>query len=372
MSSTAGLPRLVLFMPDMQWMGGIQRVAVTMAGLLADDYEVTILTQDARTGPPVFDTPHASQASLDLAPRTPGLVSTLLTLWRVSRALRSYCRANRVEIVCSFWGSLHLVTALALLGLPVRTVACEHLAYDSASAKVALLRRVLYRFHDAVVSLTEADRSRYEAIARRVAVIPNCTAPVPARPQSDKAPQLLTVGHLIHRKGLDRLLVALAEPLRRAPAWSLVVVGGGTKGHNDPAYLAEVSSLVESLGLSGRVRFHHATAQIEHFYREASLYVSGSRAEGLPMVMIEAKMAGVPCIAYDCPTGPAEIIRHGIDGFLIPDGGAEFGPAALRLMSDPALRQTMADAGRADAETRFSPPVIRQRWLDLLASLPSQ
>jgi len=69
------------------------------------------------------------------------------------------------------------------------------------------------------------------------------------------------------------------------------------------------------------------------------------------MVLIEAMSNGVPLIAFDCPRGPAEIIRHGQNGLLIPEGPTRrFGAALRRLVEDADLRERLGAQALRDAE----------------------
>jgi glycosyltransferase involved in cell wall biosynthesis len=84
------------------------------------------------------------------------------------------------------------------------------------------------------------------------------------------------------------------------------------------------------------------------------------------MVLLEAKRAGLPIIAYDCPTGPREIVRHGEDGFIVPDLTDLFPQYAERLIIDDALRAAMGNRGKEDVARRFSEQVITAMWLELI------
>lgn len=56
---------------------------------------------------------------------------------------------------------------------------------------------------------------------------------------------------------------------------------------------------------------------MDQFYRQASFFCMSSRFEGLPMVLLEAQSYGLPIVSFDCDTGPAEIITHGNNGYLV-------------------------------------------------------
>jgi glycosyltransferase involved in cell wall biosynthesis len=200
-------------------------------------------------------------------------------------------------------------------------------------------------------------------------VIPNYVDAVHPAAAEGREKILLSIGHLDARKGFDRLLWALKHALLDHPGWKLVIVGGGEKGHIDWGYLDYLSTLIQLLGLEGRVEFHPATDRIDEWYRRASIYVLGSRREGLPMVLIEAKAHGLPVVSFDCPTGPKEIVRNDIDGYLIPNDSMEFGRAASRLMADAALRSRMGLAAVEDARHRFSPEFVLPKWCELIESL---
>ena len=103
----------------------------------------------------------------------------------------------------------------------------------------------------------------------------------------------------------------------------------------------------------------------------ASIFVLSSRFEGLPMVMLEAMAAGVPVVAFDCPTGPADIVRHRRSGLLVPTQDVPALAASLcELVEDSAKRKAMGAAALEESE-RFSMTAVRHRWQEMLADLTS-
>jgi glycosyltransferase involved in cell wall biosynthesis len=87
------------------------------------------------------------------------------------------------------------------------------------------------------------------------------------------------------------------------------------------------------------------------------------------MVLLEAMSVGLPMVAYDCPRRPAETIRDGVNGRLIPNGDKPAFTAALdQLMESPRRRQDMGAAALADA-TDYAMPTIVERWTKLLTRL---
>ena len=98
-----------------------------------------------------------------------------------------------------------------------------------------------------------------------------------------------------------------------------------------------------------------------------------SRYEGLPMVLIEAKCFGLPCVSFDCPNGPGEIIRHDTDGLLVTSGDVEGLAAALRrLMTDRKLIRQFGKAANDDAQQRFSRGNVIVQWEQLLTKITSR
>jgi len=86
----------------------------------------------------------------------------------------------------------------------------------------------------------------------------------------------------------------------------------------------------------------------------------------MPLALLEAQALGVPAVAFDCPTGPAEII--GADsGLLVPAGEtAALAAALLRLLADAPLRARMGQAAIERSHSLFSPEQHRQRWTALV------
>ena len=94
-----------------------------------------------------------------------------------------------------------------------------------------------------------------------------------------------------------------------------------------------------------------------------------SRREGLPMVLLEAKAIGLPAVAYDCPTGPRELIADGVDGYVVPDGDED--ALVGRLPRSWTTRRPAGGWGRRRARRRPTYDVARlaERWEALFSDL---
>lgn len=364
---TSARRRVAIFLNDMNSAGGVQRVAANLACDLRSRYETTLLTVEPIRDP-VFYRADLEFCSLGYRRNPRSRLHLLKELVIAGCLLRRFVVTKQIDTVLAFWYDWASVAAFSL-PRSVKRVACEHMAYSEPTSTWKWIRSRSYRHLDAVVGLTSEDLPHLQRIAKRAQVIPNYCYQAEPVSTGGREKILLTVGHLHGRKGLDRLLWGLKQPLIDNPDWKLVVIGGGEKGHADWGYLDYICTLIQLFQLQGRVEFYPATDRISDWYRRASIYVLGSRQEGLPMVLIEAKAHGLPIIAFDCPTGPKEIVRTGVDGFLVQNDSNEFAECAGILMSNPGRRCEMGEAAIDDFKMRFSREVIIPQWFDLIDSL---
>lgn len=267
--------------------------------------------------------------------------------WRAGRALgRVIDRAGADAIVLN-----GLVTACSVLlarkAARPRSICCDHNHFTARSRIWQRLRARIYPQVGAVVSLTEADRPRFAALNPNTRVILNTSSLHADAPALPAEPRVLAVGRLQAQKGFDLLLQAWQMVLRQLPEARLRIVGGGPLG-------AELAALARTLGIESSVEFTEPTDRIEPLYREAAVFVLSSRYEGMPLALLEAQALGVPAVAFDCPTGPREVLSEET-GVLVPSQDVPaLAQGLLRLLRDPALRARMGAAAIARDREVFS------------------
>lgn len=358
--------------------GGAERVTTHLSASLAEaGHEVAVITlASARLDAYAL---HPAVRRIDLSPfdRRPdgGTASGLSGNVRRIRALRRALRESDPDVAVAMMTTSNVLLAMAALGLRCATVGSEriHPPQLPLSRVWEGLRWLAYRGLDALVVLTgeTAEWARRRTLARRTEVIPNPVVwPIPAgrggaRPDDTIAPArrlLLAVGRLEHQKGFDLLLDAFARIAPSRPDWDLAIVGEGTLRDT----LVRRS---EALALRGRVHLPGRAGDVEAWYRRADVFVLSSRFEGFPNTLVEAMACGRPVVGFACPTGPADIVRDGEDGLLVPNGDVvALGNALARLADDPALRHRLG-AAATDVRVRLSPAVVLPRWDALLHEL---
>jgi len=134
-----------------------------------------------------------------------------------------------------------------------------------------------------------------------------------------------SVGRLVSQKGYDILLAAIARLSATHGDLSLLLIGTGP-----PAALAAEA---QALGLDGRVVFAGERADVPAFLPGLILYVQPSRFEGMPNALMEAMAARLPVVAT-AVDGITELIKDGVNGWLVPPGDAAALAAALRRILD--------------------------------------
>ena len=150
---------------------------------------------------------------------------------------------------------------------------------------------------------------------------------------------VLSTGRLIHMKG-QRYLIEAAALLRPAyPRLQVVILGEG-------GLRQELEDLVAERGLAGSVHLPGHRGDARMLLDAADVFALPSRAEGMPLALIEAMEAGLPVVATRV-IGSAEVVAEGETGLLVPAQDAERLAAALaELLGDGEKRALYGEAGR--------------------------
>jgi glycosyltransferase involved in cell wall biosynthesis len=286
-------------------------------------------------------------------------LALLRTRWQVGRALGRLIDEHPADVIVLNG----LVTACSVLALKPkvakRCVCCDHNHFTARSRLWQWLRARLYPKVAAIVSLTEADAAKFRALNANTRVIANTSSLHADAPALPAAFRVLAVGRHQAQKGFDLLLHAWRAVAVAVPEARLRIVGDGPLRD-------ELAALARQLGVEATVEWAAPTSRIEAAYREAAVFVLSSRYEGMPLALLEAQALGVPAVAFDCPTGPGEIV-NAETGIVVP---AQDVPALARaivsLLRDPALRARMAHAAIVRSQALFSPRRQVDAWANLL------
>ena len=287
--------------------------------------------------------------------------------------LEAFIQKQHIDLCISLCGK----EIAFLRQLPCRTIVEMHFAMNQRQQLIeanhrglfwSLIGRIRTRqlVHavkplEHVFVLTKEDqRDWQQAGCKHVTVIPNpCSLdgqPIPPASKSSKT--VLAVGRLHEQKGFDLLLHAWKAIESHHPQWELCIVGSGDQRSSLEVLIAELG--LQQVVLAGR------TKAIEEEYAKASLFVLSSRYEGLPLALIEAMWSGLPCVAFNCPQGPAELLADE-RGWLVPNGDI----SALANQIEHVITHTDEAALRAKkaqtyAQTTYSEEAIMPQWLKVI------
>jgi GalNAc-alpha-(1->4)-GalNAc-alpha-(1->3)-diNAcBac-PP-undecaprenol alpha-1,4-N-acetyl-D-galactosaminyltransferase len=361
------MPRRLTLVVHSLALGGAERFVAMLANYWAARGEaVTVITLDSAETDTYSLAPAVQRVGLALMGTSRTVFGALWNNVRRVRRLREAIRDSSPEIVISATEKMNIVALLACRPLHVPVVIAERT--DPRRHRIgplwSLLRYWTYPWSTALVVQTAGVKQhagRYVR-GRPIYVIPNAVDPTvlgcPADGSSvgeTREKQIVALGRLSFEKGFDLLIDAFSRVAITHPDWTLEIVGEGPQR-------AELQELIDAKHLSDRIRLSGWTEQPGAVLRRSEIFVLPSRYEGFPNALLEAMACGAAVIAFDCDSGPAEIVRHDIDGLLVPAEDVAALAAALdRLLGDPDERRRLAERA-AEVIDRFSPDRVFELW----------
>ncbi|TCT23114.1 glycosyltransferase involved in cell wall biosynthesis [Thiobaca trueperi] len=353
--------------------GGAERVAALLCNRWAEQgHKVTLIVTFSMRGECFYPLHQAVKLEY-LTDRSGGTGKNAIKAIRRFLSLRRIIITTCPDVVISFLSQVNVATLLAVLGLRIPVVVSERI-YPPAMPLAwhwDWLRKITYPSARKVVMQTEqglewlyqtCPKANGKIIANPVFY------PLPANGQqieSETLPdpiryRLLAVGRLEPQKQFADLILAFSQLELIFPHWDLTILGEGSER-------THLEFLIAETGLMDRVLLPGCVGNIADWYNRSDLYVMSSNFEGFPNVILEAMSYGLPVVSFDCKTGPRDIIRHNIDGLLVPpETGVEgLAKSLKKLMADDILRAQMGRHATSVKE-RFAITRIGALWDEIL------
>lgn len=212
-----------------------------------------------------------------------------------------------------------------------------------------------------VVTLTQEDKEFWKSYARRIEVIPNILTITPKKVTDYSTKRIIAAGRYVHQKGFDLLLEAWHLINKNVSDWHLYIFGN----ENRRSY----QKIVDKYRMNDNTHLMEATKDIAEEFSKSSIFVLSSRFEGFGLVLAEAMSCGLPCVSFDCPYGPRDIITDREDGILVENGNVEALSKALeQLMVNEGLRQSMGEKALINV-ARYDSSNIMNCWEELFSNL---
>lgn len=344
--------------------GGAERVLALMVNSLAKNKKnkISVITLFESKDDYILD-PSINKVNLKRIKYLPS--HTFRSIINLSRYYQT--KANRPDVIISFITLTNFISIIVAKIYSIKIMAQEHnshLRHMKGREKISnFTKKHIYKMADVITVLTSFDTEYYKSHGANVYVMPNPCSFTPITSNShNRQKTILAVGNLdrYHHKGLDNLIDLIVPIFKKHPDWKLKIAGSGDKG------LKKLSKQAENHGIIDKIIFTGFINNVSEVMHESSIFILPSRYEGLPMVLLEAMSQGMACIAYNCKTGPSDIIENNINGLLIADQNIkEMQKGLTELISDESLRLTLSNEGIKSLD-KYNISTITSRYEILL------
>ncbi|OPC58325.1 glycosyltransferase family 4 protein [Elizabethkingia miricola] len=356
--------------------GGMERVLANKANYLAEmGYDITIITTDQRERSPYFQLdPRIKNIDLGINytdNNDKGLLEKLFSYPQKQKAhklkLKEVLSDLKADIVISMFDNdasfIYKIKDGSKKVLEIHFSRFKRIQYGRKGVwKIINQLRSnadlkVVKQYDRFVVLTHEDKS-YWGNLNNIEVIPNANSFVSSKQSDLESKRVIAVGRYDYQKGFDELINIWKEVYAKHPDWSLDIFGHGPLKD-------ELQSLIDQLGLTKTIHLCAPVKNIEQEYLNSSILAMTSRYEGLPMTLLEAQVCGLPLVSYACKCGPRDIIKDGINGYLIEENDQEeMIEKLIHLINDGELRKQMGEASYKLSDN-YSEDRIMQQWIDL-------
>lgn len=346
--------KLFFFIESLYRAAGTERIATDVVNALYEKthWEIQFIILSANTNTSFNLNKDIPIKSLNCKPTQP---------IKAIRNLHQLIKEEKPQYIINIAVVMSRFSIPAAIFTHTKVITWEHFNLFAGSKLGYLWRLTSAGLSYKTIVLTIQDKTSYpKCLQKKIQTIYNFPTPIENRLSKLESNIAISVGRLTYQKGFDLLLESWKHVQDINKSWSLFIIGSG----EDEIILKQKA---KDLELTESVKFIPNTPNIKDYYQQASLYIMSSRFEGLPLVLIEAKQQGLPCVSFNCPNGPNEIIRPNIDGDLIPFGDTKkMAKAIINLMNNRNKIKQYGTEAYNDIKNRFSKDIIIQQWINLL------
>lgn len=373
--------RLLFIIKSFAQVGGVERVMSDKMNYLAFvGHQVMLVTYEQGNHPLVFELHHNIRhkdldcrfftlLGMSLIKR---IAMNLLMKRKFYKQIKTIIEEYKPNTIISPTYPLDIIGELASAKGHSRLIIESHMTYIQAlkeySKSRSYIGRIIARLYDkqalrllrksdCLVVLTQGDCNFWSQYVPHVKVLPN---PLTSYPElindvlKDNY-RIISIGRLTSIKRFDRLIDAFAIICNDNPFWHIDIFGDGS----DKDMLI---SKISKLGLDNRVIIHPPTNDIFTELKKSQFLVMTSESEGFALVIIEAMACGIPCLSFNCPYGPGEIIEHNKTGLLAANGDiSDFAHKMSYLMKNPDIIKLMGKEARISA-AKYKKEKVMKAW----------
>lgn len=279
---------------------------------------------------------------------------------KVAIALRKLLKNQRPDATLSFGEKYNVLTLICGISLNINIFVSDRSnPRNNIPKTIDFLRHIMYKRATGIIAQTELGKSILEKNTgnKNIKVIPNPVKEINEFPEFKKEKIILNVGRLIPEKGQKYLLESFSK--LNHDGWKLIILGDGPL-RND------LDDLARKLNIKQTVFFLGAGENVDEWLTKASIFAFSSISEGFPNALIEAMSAGLPCVSFDCDTGPRDIIQNEVNGILVPVFNISAFTDKLQMLVNNENMRISIGKNAKDYSTKFLASEITQKFLDFL------
>jgi len=281
--------------------------------------------------------------------------------------LRRIVKKEKPDVILTLPEEIGVYVILALLGLDIPVFVSERnnpwvMPYKKTTR---ILRTLMYPFAKGIIFQTEMAKSFFSKKIQKKGVViqnPVHVSRIPYRYEGKREKKVVAAGRLQSQKNFSNLINAFDEFSKENDEYKLVIYGEGN-------LRAKLEKKISDLKLNEKVYLPGRNNNLFEEINSAAMFVLSSDYEGMPNVLIEAMAMGMPVISTDCPSGgPAELIKNGENGILVPVGDT---PALTSAMCKIAGSKELAEKlGKNAVQIRkkLDINIVAEKWKKYLES----
>ena len=321
------MKKILIYIDSLNASGGIERVVYELISKWRLENEVDLLTKDE--GGCFYGNLNDLKI---MSIQNPKLINMKNRFQRIfvtfKNMLSSVYKLKKINV--KKYDYFYVTTPLNAFELikagvaPQKVVVSEHGSAFGVNKVYQIIKKYIYPKVYCITVPNKMDLEFYKDLGANAIYVPHFLY-FKNKPQNNlESKIILNCGRLTADKRQIELL-KIWNQIQNKNGWRLYIVGDGEEKNT-------LKSFITNNKMEKDVIMLPAQKNIEEIYKKASIFAFTSRFEGFGLVIIEAMSYGIPCVSFDCPSGPRDIIKNEINGYLIENNNNNLFATQLEKM----------------------------------------